>query len=66
MALDVYMQDFVETKRMFVSQVEHGWNNHLDADHRLYEAFIHGYTFGVRDAVKARDDPFHESSDDRP
>ena len=28
---------------LFVRQLKAGWNEHLDADHRLLEAFNHGF-----------------------
>ena len=54
MTVDIKLKGFIKTKRMFASQIEHGWNDHLDVNHRLYEAMMHGYTFGVRDALAAR------------
>lgn len=52
--IDVYFADFIKTKELFAKQAEAKWNKQLDEEHRLYEAFMHGYGFGVRDAVRAR------------
>lgn len=53
--IDVHWKDFAKTKKLFEKQAESKWNGHLDDEGRMYEAFMHGYSLGVRDAVKARE-----------
>ena len=57
------IKNFIEAKELFSRQLENGWNGHLDTDHRLYEAFIHGYTLGLHHGKESNS---KESDNEKP